>query len=592
MDNPSPIPALDGKRPNAWFSNSLKSGKILDISLTNNMKKREIRQRESFVTTLRRLYDYAAEHFPEMPANEQLDGDQKYTYAELTKKSAELSELMAEYGLGAGSRVAILSKNMPNWSVAFFAVTAFGRIAVPILEESTEGEIKNILEHSETQAIFVSDAAIHKVPQECLDSMKMVFSLDSLAQTGGTAVKQQEKARTSIPEPDDLAGLFYTSGTTGKAKGVMLSHGNLAQNIIAAWYTQVFKGGERWLSILPMAHTYEMAFSLLYPYYVGGCVYYLKKAPTVSVLTDALQRVKPHVVNSVPLIIEKIYRSSVRKTVNNSLVLSWMDKHMQRFLCLMIGRKLKKFFGGKIMFFGIGGAKLDPIVEDFLIKARFPYAIGYGLTETAPLVCQAPVRRGRVGSIGWHSKNVQVRLGNVNPSTGEGEIQCKGPNVMLGYYKDPEKTASVFTEDGWFRTGDLAVVDKTGYYYIKGRLGSMIVGASGENIYPEEIESVINNFSGVEESVVVSRHGKLVAMVKFDPKVLDWDQEKEDRFLQTVEEKRKAVLDFVNERVRKSNNINEVEIVKENFVKTATSKIRRFLYQEKNQVNKNDASGK
>ena len=253
---------------------------------------------------------------------------------------------------------------------------------------------------------------------------------------------------------------------------------------------------------------------------------------------------------------------------------------MPRILYYLIGKRLYATFGGKLKFFGIGGSKLDPVVEKFLLDAHFPYAIGYGLTETAPLITNACVGKTVVGSIGVPAYNVQVRLDNVNPETGEGEIVAKGDNVMLGYYKDPERTRSVLTDDGWFRTNDLACVDSKGRYYIKGRLNNMILGPSGENIYPEEIEQVINNFGGVNESLVLERNGKLVALVKFDDNVLNWDQASEDKFFENLQAKKKAVLDYVNKHVGKSSKVNSVEVVKQNFEKTATQKIRRFKYKE------------
>ena len=219
-------------------------------------------------------------------------------------------------------------------------------------------------------------------------------------------------------------------------------------------------------------------------------------------------------------------------------------------------------------------------MEDFLKKAHFPYAIGYGLTETAPLICNACVGKTAVGSIGVPAWKVQVKLQNVNPETGEGEIVAKGDNVMLGYYKDPERTREVLTDDGWFRTHDLACKDAKGRYYIKGRLNNMILGPSGENIYPEEIEQVINHIGGVNESLVMERDGKLVALVKFDDNVLNWDQAYEDKFFETLQARKKAVLDYVNKHVGKSSKVNTVEVVKDNFEKTATQKIRRFKYKD------------
>lgn len=295
---------------------------------------------------------------------------------------------------------------------------------------------------------------------------------------------------------------------------------------------------------------------------------------------DAMKKVRPTIMLSVPLIIEKVYNASIVPTVKGSRVLSWMKEHTPRILYFLIGKMLYKTFGGRLKFFGIGGSKLDPVVEDFLKKAHFPYAIGYGLTETAPLICNACVGKTAVGSIGVPAWKVQVKLQNVNPETGEGEIVAKGDNVMLGYYKDPERTREVLTDDGWFRTHDLACKDDKGRYYIKGRLNNMILGPSGENIYPEEIEQVINHFGGVNESLVMERDGKLVALVKFDDNVLNWDQAYEDKFFENLQAHKKAVLDYVNKRVGKSSKVNAVEVVKDSFEKTATQKIRRFKYKD------------
>ena len=256
-----------------------------------------------------------------------------------------------------------------------------------------------------------------------------------------------------------------------------------------------------------------------------------------------------------------------------------MDEHLPKLLYWFIGRQLIKKFGGKLRFFGVGGSKLDTKVEEFLIKCNFPYAVGYGLTETAPLVCNVIVnKRKRLGSIGLASYNVEIKLDNPNPETGEGEIVCRGDNVMLGYYKDPERTISVLDEYGWVRTGDIATMDKNGYYYIKGRLNNTILGPSGENIYPEEIEMVINNIPIVDESLVMEKNGELVALVKFQDNVLNWNQESEDQFFEKVDSLKKSVMEFVNKTVGKHSKINKVEAMKEPFEKSATQKIRRFKY--------------
>ncbi len=535
--------------------------------------------RENYVTTLSKLFEMATDTFAKRPLSRFVDGGQEYTYESFKHKCLELSQRFNRFGISAGDKVAILSNNMPNWTVAMFSCVPFGRVTVPILPDSSESEVTNILTHSECKAIFISKRLMKKLSDEVREKLTLVIDIETFE-----FIQKDDQAFTceghsSEPQADDLASIIYTSGTSGNAKGVMLSHRNFCQNIIAAFHAQPAGKKDRWLSILPMSHTYEMAFSVLYPLFVGGCVYYIKKPPTPSILMAAMKKVRPTIMCAVPLIIEKVYKNSVVPTVEKSRTLSWMREKMPRVLYWLVGQKLYKSFGGKLKFFGIGGSKLDPTVEEFLNKARFPYAIGYGLTETAPLITNACVGKTVVGSIGVPAFNVEVKLQNVDPATGEGEIIAKGDNVMLGYYRDPERTRAALTDDGWFRTHDLACMDSKGRYYIKGRLGNMIVGPSGENIYPEEIEQVINNMRGVNESIVIERDGKLVALVKFDDDIIDWDAlEKEEKFFENLENWKKKVMDYVNKRVGKQSNIGEVNAMKEDFEKTATQKIRRFKY--------------
>ena len=546
--------------------------------------------RERYIDTLAKLYEYSTVLYEKNRMSVMLDSDMQYTYGSFKKKCDEISRRLSRYGIGAGDKVAILSQNMPNWTVAMFSLVPFGRISVPILPDSSENEVTNILNHSGSKAIFISKKLLPKLSRECSDKMDLVIDIETFE-----IIKRNDDAftcdgKTAQPGPDDIATLIYTSGTTGNAKGVMLSHRNLCQNIIASLHAHKCTEKDVWLSILPMAHTYELSIGVLYPIFVGACVYYIQKPPTPTVLLSAMKTVRPTVMLSVPLIIEKIYKNSVLPTIRRSRVLKWMKRHTPTLLCRLIGMKLKATFGGRLKFFGIGGSKLDIKVEEFLKKARFPYAIGYGLTETAPLICNAGVKYTKPGSTGVAAYGVTVKLLNVNPETGEGEIVCKGDNVMLGYYRDPARTRSVFTDDGWFRTNDLATVDEKGRYYIKGRLSNMILGPSGENIYPEEIESVINNMDDVNESVVLERNGRLVALVQFNDNIINWNQEGEDQFFEKLEARKQAILNYVNRHVNKSSKINDVEVVKEPFEKTATHKIRRYKYKkEESAPEKSDA---
>ena len=543
--------------------------------------KRMQRMREKYVDTLAKLYEYATTVYSKNQYTQWYDSKKGgYTYSSLKAKSDSLSKKLTQYGIGAGDKVAILSQSMPNWSAAFFSIVPFGRIAIPILPDSSVNEVTNILEHSESKVIFVSQKLAGKLSQECRDKMTLVIDMDTFEVLQADDDKFTCDGRTSIPTPDDIATIIYTSGTTGSAKGVVLSHRNLASNVITCYHSCKRGEKDRWLSVLPMAHTLEMTLCMLYPMYCGATVYYLPKPPVASLLMKALKIVKPTTMLTVPLIIEKVYKGSVLPTIQKSRTLTWMNEHMNGLMCKIIGMKIKKTFGGKMSFYGIGGAKLDPEVENFLLKAGFPYAIGYGLTETSPLLGYAMYGWRAVGSFGYPVYNVKLKLHNVNPETGEGEVVAKGPNVMLGYYKDPVRTKSVFTEDGWFRTSDISVMDEKGRYYIKGRNNNMILGPSGENIYPEEIENVINNVEGVSESIVVERDGKLVALVQPAENFIEWDKESEDKLYEKLDAWKAKLLKITNKNVSKASQVSSVEVMKEPFEKTATQKIRRFKYKE------------
>ena len=543
--------------------------------------KRMQRMREKYIDTLAKLYDYATTVYSKKQYTQWYDTKEGgYTYNSFKGKVDSLSKRLTQYGVGAGDKVAILSQSMPNWSVAFFSIVPFGRIAIPILPDSSENEVTNILNHSESKVIFVSQKLAGKVSQECRNKMTLVIDIETFEVLQADDDKFTCDGKTAIPMPDDIATIIYTSGTTGSAKGVVLSHRNLASNVITCYHACKRTDKDRWLSVLPMAHTLEMTLSMLYPMYCGATVYYLPKPPVASLLMKALKIVRPTTMLTVPLIIEKVYKGSVLPTIQKSRTLTWMNTHMHKLMCRIIGMKLKATFGGHISFYGIGGAKLDPEVEKFLLDAKFPYAIGYGLTETSPLLGYAMHGWRTVGSFGYPVYNVQLKLHNVNTETGEGEVVAKGPNVMLGYYKDPKRTKSVFTEDGWFRTNDIAIMDEKGRYYIKGRNNNMILGPSGENIYPEEIENVINNVEGVGESIVVERNGKLVALVQPQDNFIQWDKEGEDKLYEKLDSWKKKVLSITNKSVSKASQVSSVEVMKEPFEKTATQKIRRFKYKD------------
>ena len=543
-----------------------------------NYFKRSNSFRESYIDTLGKLYDYSTRRFADNRISQVIDTGKEYTYKSFKQSCDNLSKRLTQFGIGASDKVAIFAQNMPEWSIAFFSIVPFGRIAIPILPESSANEVTNILNHSESKVLFVSKKLLPNVSQESLDKLTLVIDIETFEEIKKDDSKFTCDGKVAMPMPEDIATIIYTSGTTGNAKGVVLSHRNLSSCVASCFHAQPRNEKDRWLSILPMSHTLELTLGVLYPMYVGASVYYMSKPPVPALLLKAIKIVKPTTMLTVPLIIEKIYRSSILPTIKKSRVLSWMNTHANLLMCKIIGLKLKKTFGGKLTFFGIGGAKLDTEVETFLLRAGFPYAVGYGLTETSPLLTFTVGKTRAPGSIGYTMKGVSLRLDNINPETGEGEIVAKGPNVMLGYYKDPERTRKAFTEDGWFKTNDLACLDAKGRYYIKGRLSNMILGASGENIYPEEIEQVINGIEDVDESIIVPRNGKLVALVTFNENTIDWNQEGEDEFFRKIEEYKAKILSIVNKNVNRTSKVSDVQILKEPFEKTATRKIRRFKY--------------
>ena len=508
-----------------------------------------------------------------------------YTYKQVSEKVAEVQELLRSAGLKKGDKVVLLSSNMPNWGVCYFAITTGGYTAVPVLPDFTSADLDRIVEHSEAKAMCVSDKLFTKISKEVSAKMNIIVRTKNLSVLSQNV---KEEGELTVPQPEDLAAIIYTSGTTSQPKGVMLTHYNLASQMWMIDPLFLVREDDIFLSVLPMAHTYECTLGLILAFYHGSHVVYLDKAPTVSVLLPALAEVRPTIMLTVPLIIEKIFKGKVKKTFTSNAFMAKLYGvgFIRRYLHRIAGKKLTKTFGGRIRFFGIGGSKLDGEVEQFLLDANFIYDVGYGLTETAPLIAGMVDGMLRHGSTGPILKGIEYRLENVNPETGIGELVVKSPSQMVGYYKNPEATAAAFTEDGFFRTGDLCCFDEDGWLYIKGRSKNMILGPSGENIYPEDIESVLNSHVFISESVVTESEGKLVALVHCDTDAIEakysemvdtWHKKKHE-FDLFKEDLMREIKQYVNERVNRYSKISEVVEEEQEFEKTATKKIRRFLY--------------
>jgi long-chain acyl-CoA synthetase len=519
-----------------------------------------------------------------------LVGQAPITYNDLDANIKALIAFYEKLGIKAGDKIAILSTNMPNWGITYYATTFMGAVVVPILPDFTVFEIENILQHSEAKAIFVSKGLTSKLDTININTLQFTIGIESFEIINQTEISAQFDLSTQTEKSyevheDDMAAIIYTSGTTGSSKGVMLSHKNICSNANRARQIHPIDEKDRFLSILPLSHTYENTLGFVIPMICGSCVYYLGKAPVPSLLIAALKEVKPTMMFSVPLIIEKIYKGKVLPSINGKAITRFLYKipFFRKKLNVVAGKKLMETFGGELTFFGIGGAKLNDQTELFLREAKFPYAIGYGLTETAPLLAGVGPSITKFKSTGSALVGVELKINNPDPITQIGEVWAKGDNVMMGYYKDPEKTKEVLTDDGWFKTGDLAKMDKNNYLYIESRLKNMIVGASGENIYPEAIESLINNFKHVVESVVVEKKGKLVAMVYFNYEELEQQykhlkREVEGYVDKQVDELLEELQVYVNSRVNKFSQLQLVIAQVDPFQKTATHKIKRFLY--------------
>ena len=514
------------------------------------------------------------------------------TYEQLDDNVHAMIKLLKQNGVRKGDKVALLSENMPNWAVAYFAVTYFGGIIVPILPDFHPADVQHIIKHSEAKAVFVSKKHLQTIEELENSNMKFVIQLDDLTMvdelTNHSYISKftQKILPKELPRPheDDMAALLYTSGTTGHSKGVMLSHKNLVTNAMSAYKNVTVLPDDTFLSILPLAHTFECTVGMILPILHGSDIVYIDKAPTPNVLIKAFASVKPTMMLSVPLVIEKIYKNKILPKFTGSFIMRMLYSipFIRKLLNKIAGKKLIETFGGRIKFFGIGGAALSPYVETFLAEAQFPYIVGYGLTETSPLIAGGRIGYPiKIGSTGLPMVGVEVQIKNANPENGEGEIITKSPSVMMGYYKDEEQTKEVIKE-GWFYTGDLGYIDEDGYLFISGRSKNVIIGPGGENIYPEQIEAVINQNEAVLDSLVLEQDGKLVARIHLDYELIDKmfkaHNIPENEVRQKIAEYLENMRVEVNSKLASFAKIQKFIEQIEPFVKTPTKKIKRYLY--------------
>ncbi|MBS3742630.1 MAG: AMP-binding protein [Candidatus Cloacimonetes bacterium] len=555
--------------------------------------------------TLQKVLEHSVRNYKNNPCLSLVDGE-PITYGELKEKVDTLKKFLNKQGVMKGDRVAILSDNNPNWGVVYFALTSMGVIAVPILPGFHENEVHHIIRHARCKAIFVSKGLYHKIEELSFDPLKTKILIDDLslippkttqdklkqvvldgskefAKIKELALRITGKISTEVQE-DDVAALIYTSGTTGHSKGVMLTHKNIVSNALATInHVQTVTENDRLVSILPLSHTYECTIGFIIPFVCGASIYYLNKPPTARLLLPAMEKIKPTMILTVPIIIEKIFKKKIQPVFKHSSFIKILYKipFFRRIFHKMAGKKLLASFGGKLHFYGIGGALLSAEVERFLRDAKFPYAIGYGLTETSPLIAGSNAGNTRFRAVGPVLKGVKVKIDKKTTKSKKGEILVKGDNVMKGYFKDPKRTEDVFTDDGWFKTGDLGML-KHGYLYIKGRLKNVIVGPSGENIFPEEIEAMLNEYDYVLEALVYKQNGKLLARVYLDYDEIDKQfYSKKLTDLQMKKQIKKILREIrrdINENLSSFSRINKIIEQAEPFKKTPTHKIKRYLY--------------
>lgn len=522
-------------------------------------------------------------------------GGETYSYAQLAHKIIWLHYIFKQSGLKKGDKIALVGKNSINWAITYLATISYGAVIVPILPDFKPDDIHHIVNHSDSVMLFAAQAVFDGVDANKIPNLDAIFLLDDfsllhkkkhniphvIAKADQDYLEKfhhqltYDKFKLPDIQNDELAAIVYTSGTTGFSKGVMLAHNSISANIRYAHRHMPLKSGDKIVSFMPLAHSYGCAFEFLFPLSLGCHITFLTKIPSPKVIIKAFQEIKPQLVLSVPLIIEKIYKKQIQPTISKGMI-KYLVKcpGIATVIYNKIKRKLVDAFGGQFFEIVIGGAALNPEVELFLKKINFPFTNGYGMTECGPLISYDGWRTTKAFSVGKIVDTLQIRINSADPQRIVGEILVRGENVMSGYYKNDEATKTTITEDGWLHTGDLGLLDNDGYIYIKGRCKNMILDASGQNIYPEEIEAILNNLPLVNESVVLKKNNKLIALIYPDYELVDAAQMNEAKLMELMEENRKVL----NSKLPQYSTISKIEIYPEEFEKTPTKKIKRFLY--------------
>ena len=550
--------------------------------------------KENFI----KLYENSFHENWDLPCYTDYGDNISYTYGQVAEEIARLHLLFKHCSLRRGDKIAVIGKNNARWCIAYMATITYGAIIVPILQDFNPSDVHHIVNHSESVFLFTSDTIWENLEEEKLTGLRGVFSLSDfrcLYQRDGETIQkfikhldeemhhtypkgfQREDVQYTTLSNDKVMLLNYTSGTTGFSKGVMLTGNNLAGNVTFGIRTELLKKGDKVLSFLPLAHAYGCAFDFLTATAVGTHVTLLGKTPSPKIIMKAFEEVKPNLIITVPLVIEKIYKNTIQPLINKkgmkwALSIPLLDGQIYA----QIRKKLIDALGGRFKEIIIGGAAMNPEVEEFFHKIKFPFTIGYGMTECGPIICYEDWRRFKPGSCGKAVPRMDVQVLSSDPENIVGEIVCKGPNVMLGYYKNEEATKEVIDKDGWLHTGDLALKDAEGNITIKGRSKNLLLSASGQNIYPEEIEDKLNNLPYVAESIIVQQNEKLVGLVYPDFDDAFAHGLKNEDIERVMEENRVAL----NAMLPAYSQISKMKIYPEEFEKTPKKSIKRYLYQE------------
>lgn len=540
---------------------------------------------------LQRLQD-ATRKFWDKPALNTIGGD-SFTYAQMATSIARFHIVFEKAGFKKGDKIALCANNGARWGFAYLAVNTYETVIVPILADFTPESVMGLVNHSDSIALFTNAARWAKMDPEKMPALKVVFDVDSwkvlfyrdpkIQETVDNLDKlfQEKYPKGFGPEDvvfptdnwDDLSTINYTSGSTGDPKGVMLTYRNFSANV--DFSQRHVPAGDKMVSMLPMAHMYGLVIEFLYPLCNGTSIYWLGKAPTPASLMKAFAEVKPYLLVTVPLVMEKIYKSKVKPTLEKPAI-KFLTKipGINNIIYKKVKDGLVQAFGGNVQEFIMGGAALNPEVERLFKRIKFPYLVGYGMTEACPLLAYEHWTKYVPGSCGKAVDVAEVRIDSDDPHHTVGEIQARGENITIGYYKNEEATANAFTEDGWLRTGDLGIMDADGNIFIRGRSKNMILGPSGQNIYPEELEAVVNNQPYVMESVVVERGGKLVALVYPDEQAIATALLDAEAKAEIPDNIRMGA----NRQLPNYSQLAKVELMDKPFEKTPKMSIRRFLY--------------